>query len=169
MYNYFLARKTLETESLSDKLGDELLRLFQSQQAAVDAEVVALAVSPQLASVVVVVGSTLLLVVADKLASGGTVDALALAYCLDAIVDVGSDEDIDYVLVVTEHIVGGSAHEYAVALVGSLLDGIALELIEPFLREVVVVEVVVAQEGQVGVEERLEESLLLIVLLKELL
>ena len=169
MYNYFLARKTLETESLSDKLGDELLCLFQSQQAAVDAEVVALAMSPLLAGVVVVVGSTLLLVVADKLASGGTVDALALAYCLDAVVDVGSDEDIDYVLVVTEYIVGCSAHEYAVALVGSLLDGIALELIESFLGEVIVVEVVVAQEGKVGVEERLEESLLLIVLLKELL
>ena len=133
MYNYFLARKTLETESLSDKLGDELLCLFQSQQAAVDTEVVALTVSPLLASVVVVVGSTLLLVVADKLASSGTVDALTLAHCLDAVVDVGGDEDIDYVLVVTKHIVGGSAHEYAVALVGSLLDGIALELIESFL------------------------------------
>ena len=137
--------------------------------AAVDAEVVALAVSPLLASVVIVVGGALFLVAFDELAGGGSVDVLSLAHRLDAVVDIGGDEDVDHVLVVTQHIVGGSAHKHAVALVGSLLDGVALELVQAFLREVVVIEVVVAQERQMGMEERLEESLLLIVLLEEFL
>ena len=137
--------------------------------AAVDAEVVALAVSPLLAGIVIVVRGTLLLMAFDKLAGGGSVDVLSLAHCLDAVVDVGGDENIDYILVVAQHIVGGSAHKHAVALIGSLSDGVALELVQTFLREVVVIEVVVAQERQMGMEERLEESLLLIVLLEEFL
>jgi formate-dependent phosphoribosylglycinamide formyltransferase (GAR transformylase) len=36
-------------------------------------------------------------------------------------------------------------------------------------REVVVIEIAVAQEGQMGMEERLEDSLLLIVLLEDFL
>ena len=135
--------------------------------AAVDAEVVALAVSPLLAGIVIVVRGALLLMVFYELAGGGSVDVLSLANSLDAVVNVGGDEDIDHVLVVAQHIVGGSAHKHAVALVGSLLDGVALELVQAFLREVVVIEVVVAQERQMSVEERLEESLLLIVLLEE--
>ena len=137
--------------------------------AAVDAEVVALAVSPLLAGIVIVVRGSLLLMAFDKLAGAGSVDVLSLAHCLDAVVDVGGDEDVDYILVVTQHIVGGSAHKHAVALIGSLSDGVALELVQTFLREVVVIEVVVAQERQMGMEERLEESLLLIVLLEEFL
>ena len=137
--------------------------------AAVDAEVVALAVSPLLASVVIVVGGALFLVAFDELAGGGSVDVLSLAHCLDAVVDVGGDENIDHILVITQHIVGGSAHKHAVALIGSLSDGVALELVQTFLREVVVIEIVIAQEGQMGMEERLEESLLLIVLLEEFL
>ena len=137
--------------------------------AAVDAEVVALAVSPLLACIVIVVRGALLLMAFDKLAGGGSVDVLSLAHCLDAVVDVGGDEDVDYILVVTQHIVGGSAHKHAVALIGSLSDGVALELVQSFLREVVVIEVVVAQKRQMSMEERLEESLLLIVLLEEFL
>ena len=137
--------------------------------AAVDAEVVALAVSPFLAGIVIVVGGTLLLMAFDELASAGSVDVLSLAYCLDAVVDVGGDEDIDHILVITQHIVGGSAHKHAVALIGSLSDGVALELVQTFLREVVVIEVVIAQKRQMGMKERLEESLLLIVLLEEFL
>ena len=137
--------------------------------AAVDAEVVALAVSPLLAGIVIVVRGALLLMAFDELAGAGSVDVLSLAHCLDAVVDVGGDEDVDYILVVAQHIVGGSAHKHAVALIGSLLDGIALELVQAFLREVVVIEAVVAQERQMGMEERLEESLLLIVLLEEFL
>ena len=137
--------------------------------AAVDAEVVALAVSPLLAGIVIVVRGSLLLMAFDKLAGAGSVDVLSLAHCLDAVVDVGGDEDVDYILVIAQHIVGGSAHKHAVALIGSLSDGVALELVQTFLREVVVIEVVVAQERQMGMEERLEESLLLIVLLEEFL
>lgn len=137
--------------------------------AAVDAEVVALAVSPFLACIVIVVGGALLFMVFDKLAGGGSVDVLSLAYSLDAVIDVGGDEDVDHILVVTQHIVGGSTHKHAVALVGSLPDGVALELVQAFLREIVVIEVVVAQERQMSMEERLEESLLLIVLLEEFL
>ena len=105
----------------------------------------------------------------DKLAGAGSVDVLSLAHCLNAVVDVGGDEDVDHILVITQHIVGGSAHKHAVALIGSLSDGVALELVQTFLREVVVIKVVVAQERQMRVEERLEESLLLIVLLEEFL
>ena len=101
--------------------------------AAVNAEVVAFAVAPLLACIVIVVRGALLLMAFDKLAGAGSVDVFSLAHSLDAVVDVGGDEDVDHVLVITQHIVGGSAHEYAVALVGSLLDGIALELIESFL------------------------------------
>ena len=137
--------------------------------AAVDAEVVAFAVPPLLAGIVIVVGGTLLLVVLDELAGGGSVDVLSLAHGLDAVVDVGGDEDVDHVLVIAQHIVGSTAYENTVALVGCLLDGIALKLVQSFLREVVVIEIVVAQERQMGVEERLEESLLLIVLLEEFL
>ena len=137
--------------------------------AAVDAEVVALAVSPLLAGIVIVVRGSLLLMAFDKLAGAGSVDVLSLAHCLDAVVDVGGDENIDHILVITQHIVGGSAHKHAVALIGSLSDGVALELVQTFLREVVVIEIAVAQEGQMGMEERLEESLLLIVLLEEFL
>ena len=137
--------------------------------AAVDAEVVALAVSPLLACIVIVVRGALLLVTFDELAGGGSVDVLSLAHCLDAVVDIGGDEDINHILVITQHIVGGSAHEHAVALIGSLSDSVALELVQTFLREVVVIEIVIAQEGQMGMEERLEESLLLIVLLEEFL
>ena len=137
--------------------------------AAVDAEVVALAVSPLLAGIVIVVRGALLLMAFDELAGAGSVDVLSLAHCLDAVVDVGGDEDVDYILVIAQHIVGGSAHKHAVALIGSLSDGVALELVQTFLREVVVIEVVVAQERQMGMEERLEESLLLIVLLEEFL
>ena len=137
--------------------------------AAVDAEVVAFAVAPLLACIVIVVRGALLLMAFDKLAGGGSVDVLSLAHCLDAVVDIGGDEDVDYVLVITQHIVGGSAHKHAVALIGCLSDGVALELIQTFLREVVVIEIVIAQEGQMGMEERLEESLLLIVLLEEFL
>ena len=136
---------------------------------AVDAEIVALAVSPFLAGIVIVVRGALLLMTFDELAGGGSVDVLSLAHCLDAVVDVGGDEDVDYILVVAQHIVGGSAHKHAVALVGSLSDGVALELVQAFLREVVVIEAVVAQKRQMGMEERLEESLLLIVLLEEFL
>lgn len=137
--------------------------------AAVDAEVVALAVAPLLAGIVIVVGGALLFMVFDKLAGGGSVDVLSLAYSLDAVIEIGGDEDVDHILVVTQHIVGGSTHKHAVALVGCLSDGVALELVQAFLREVVVIEVVVAQERQMSVEERLEESLLLIVLLEEFL
>ena len=137
--------------------------------AAVNAEVVAFAVAPLLACIVIVVRGALLLMAFDKLAGAGSVDVFSLAHSLDAVVDVGGDEDVDYVLVITQHIVGGSAHEHAVALVGSLSDGVALELVQTFLREVVVIEIAVAQEGQMGMEERLEESLLLIVLLEEFL
>lgn len=136
---------------------------------AVDAEVVALAVSPFLAGIVIVVRGALLLMAFDKLAGGGSVDVLSLAHRLDAVVDVGGDEDVDYILEVAQHIVGGSAHKHAVALIGSLSDGIALELVQTFLREVVVIEIVIAQERQMGMKERLEESLLLIVLLEEFL
>ena len=136
---------------------------------AVDAEIVALAVSPLLACIVIVVRGALLLMAFDKLAGGGSVDVLSLAHRLDAVVDVGGDEDVDYILVVAQHIVGGSAHKHAVALIGSLSDGIALELVQTFLREVVVIEIVIAQERQMGMKERLEESLLLIVLLEEFL
>ena len=97
--------------------------------AAVDAEVVAFAVTPLLACIVIVVRGALLLVAFDKLASGGSVDVFSLADCLDAVVDIGGDEDVDHILVVTEHIVGGSAHENAVALIGCLLDSVALEFI----------------------------------------
>ena len=137
--------------------------------AAVDAEVVALAVSPLLACIVIVVRGALFLMAFDKLAGAGSVDVLSLANCLNAIVDIGGDEDVDHVLVITQHIVGGSAHKHAVALIGSLSDGVALELVQTFLREVVVIEIAIAQEGQMGMEERLEESLLLIVLLEEFL
>ena len=97
--------------------------------AAVDAEVVAFAVAPFLACIVIVVRGALLLMAFDKLAGAGSVDVFSLAHSLDAVVDVGGDEDVDYVLVITQHIVGGSAHEHAVALIGSLLDGVALEFI----------------------------------------
>ena len=137
--------------------------------AAVDAEVVAFAVSPLLACVVIVVGGALLLVAFDELAGGGSVDVLSLAYCLDAVIEIGGDEDIDHILVIAQHIVGGSTHKHTVALIGSLPDGVALELVQTFLREVVVIEVVVAQKRQMSMEERLEESLLLIVLLEEFL
>ena len=137
--------------------------------AAVDAEVVAFAVAPLLACIVIVVRGALFLVGFDKLAGAGSVDVLSLADSLDAVVDIGGDEDVDHVLVITQHIVGSSAHKHAVALIGSLSDGVALELVQTFLREVVVIEGVVAQEGQMCVEERLEESLLLIVLLEEFL
>ncbi len=112
--------------------------------------------APFLACIVIVVRGALLLVVFDELAGGGSVDVLSLAHGLDAVVDVGGDEDVDHVLVITQHIVGGSAHKHAVALVGSLLDGVALELVQSFLREVVVIEIVVAQERQMGVEESLK-------------
>ena len=137
--------------------------------AAVNAEVVAFAVAPFLACIVIVVRGALLLMAFDELAGAGSVDVLSLAHCLDAVVDIGGDEDVDHVLVITQHIVSGSAHENAVALIGSLSDGVALELVQTFLREVVVIEIAVAQEGQMGMEERLEESLLLIVLLEEFL
>ena len=58
--------------------------------AAVDAEVVALAVSPLLACIVIVVRGALLLVAFDELAGGGSVDVLSLAHCLNAVVDIGS-------------------------------------------------------------------------------
>ena len=77
--------------------------------AAVDAEVVALAVAPLLACIVIVVRGALLLVAFDKLAGGGSVDVLSLAHCLDAVVDVGGDENIDHILVITQHIVGSLA------------------------------------------------------------
>ena len=57
--------------------------------AAVDAEVVALAVSPLLAGIVIVVRGSLLLMAFDKLAGAGSVDVLSLAHCLDAVVAVG--------------------------------------------------------------------------------
>ena len=136
---------------------------------AVDAEVVALAVSPLLACIVIVVRGALLLMAFDELAGAGSVDVLSLAHRLDAVIDVGGDEDVEYILVITQHIVGGSAHKHAVALIGSLSDGVALELVQTFLREVVVIEIVIAQERQMGMKERLEESLLLIVLLEEFL
>ena len=137
--------------------------------AAVDAEVVAFAVAPFLAGIVIVVGGALLLVAFDELAGGGSVNVLSLAHCFDAVIEIGSDEDVDHILVIAQHIVGCSTHKHAVALVGSLLDGVALKLVQTFLREVVVIEAVVAQERQMSVEERLEESLLLIVLLEEFL
>ena len=84
--------------------------------AAVDAEVVALAVSPLLAGIVIVVRGALLLMAFDELAGAGSVDVLSLAHSLDAVVDVGGDEDIDHILVITQHIVGGSAHKHACLL-----------------------------------------------------
>ena len=101
--------------------------------AAVDAEVVALAVAPFLAGIVIVVGGALLLVAFDELAGGGSVDVLSLAHCLDAVIEIGGDEDIDHILVIAQHIVGGSTHKHAVALIGSLPDGVALELVQAFL------------------------------------
>ena len=97
--------------------------------AAVDAEVVAFAVSPFLALYSnhskrrAALGF-------DKLAGGGSVDVLSLAHCLDAVVDVGGDEDVN-------HILNHAAHsrrfcpQNAVALIGSLSDGVALELYRP--------------------------------------
>ena len=89
--------------------------------------------APLLACIVIVVRGALLLVGFDKLAGAGSVDVLSLAYCLDAVVYVGGDEDVDHVLVITQHIIGSSAHKHAVALIGSLSDGVALELVQTFL------------------------------------
>ena len=89
--------------------------------------------SPFLAGIVAIVGSTFFLMVGDEFAGSGTVDVLALANGLDAVVDIGGDENVDHVLIVAQHIVGCSSYKYAVALIGSLSDGIALKFIQTFL------------------------------------
>ena len=105
----------------------------------------------------------------DELAGCFFIDSLPLAHSLDAVVKVGCDKDIHDIGILAQHIVCSTSHEDTVALVGSLFDGIALKLVQSFLREIIVIKVIVAQKRQMGMEKRLEKAFLLIVLFEELL
>ena len=125
--------------------------------------------SPALARVVVVEGRAFLLLLLDEFPRRGPVDALPLAHALYAPVDVGRDEDVDHILQVAQDVIGRPPHKHAAALVGRLADGFALKQEKTLLREVVLIEIVVAHKRYVGVEQRAEESPLLVVLLEKLL
>lgn len=125
--------------------------------------------SPPLAGVVVVVRGTFALLLLDIFPGRGTVEAMPLAYSLYALVDVGCYENVDNVAPVAQYIVSSTSDEYAVALFSRLAYGITLELVEVLLREIILVEIALAEQWYMVVEQSAEEAFVLIVLLEELL
>lgn len=98
--------------------------------------------SPLFARVIIIVGCATFLTILNHFAGGFAVDALAPANILDALVDIGCDEDVDHIVHIAENIVGSAANKYAIALLSRFQDGVALKLIELFWREGILIVVV---------------------------
>lgn len=158
-----------QVESPADEIGNKRRCPLNAQQTRIDAQVVALRMSPLLACIVIVIRCPVVFLMSDVFACSGSVPTMPLAHTLNALVHVGRDENVDRVLVVAQHIVGSSSHEHTVPLVGSLAYRVALEEIEILLGEIVLIEIVIAQQRHVDMEQRFQEALLLIILFKELL
>ena len=170
-YAYLLhvSLQVSESEPAPHEVGNVVGRALKPQPRGVHAQVVRRAVAPGLARVVVVVGGAAALAALYYLARGGLVAALARGHLGGAVVEVGGYEHVNLVGAVAQYVVGAAAHEHARRLVGGAAYGVALKLEQALLRELVAVEVGAAHERHVQVEQRLEEPLLLVVLLEELL
>ena len=130
---------------------------------------VVLRVAPFLSRVVVIVRRALVLLACYYLACRGAVAPVPLAHRLNALVHVGSYEDVHHSLHVSKHIVGATPHEDARALLGRLPYRVTLKLEQTLLREIALVEVVVADVRRMHVEQRAQETPLFVVLLEHLL
>ena len=80
-------------------------------------------------------------------------ELMALANGLDAPLHVGSDENIHRILIVSQHVIGRSSHEDTTAFISSLTDCVALKAEQTLLREVVVIEIVIAYQRCMQVKE----------------
>jgi len=122
--------------------------------------------SPGVGTVVVVVGGALVVGLVHEGAGllFGEV-GMALADATDAVGFVGGDEDVDDVWLVAQDIVGTTAYEDARTLLGEVADGIALNLEQGFVAQLVAIEAGV-HEGHVDVEEFGEQACLFVLVLK---
>lgn len=143
---------TLDVKSFLNYGGNLMPRLFYSQEARIDAEVIAFAASPPLASIVIIIGGTLVFPIENVFPRLICIELMPFGYSCDALVDVGRDEDVDDVLPVAQHIVGRSAHKDATAGICCLEDSFALEAVKALLREVISIEIVISKQRNMGVE-----------------
>ena len=136
----------LQVKTFTDKPGDKIQSTFHPEDTGVDAQVVALCCPPRLSSIVIVIGCALLLMLVDIFPSVCPVETMPFADPLQPLVDIGGDENAHRVFHIPKHIVSSTSHEDTTTFLGSLADGIALKLIEAFLRELIFVIRTLAKE-----------------------
>ena len=127
----------LQSQLRPYKLLDEIGGFGDTQHGRIDAEVIALGSSPALVAVVVVVLGTTLLYMVDLLFCLSGADAFQTGDALDTRGHRGRDEDVDTTGVVAQHIVGTTTDEQTGLLVGQFADGIALQLKQGIVAEIV--------------------------------
>ena len=113
--------------SLAHVFGYKVGGGLQAQLAGVYTEVVALAVSPALAGIVIVIRGATALALADILLSLFGAQVAPPGYLGHTAVHAGCDKHVDHVGHVAQHVVGRASHEYTATLGSRLADGIALE------------------------------------------
>ena len=153
---------------LSDVLSNKTGRLGCANGAGVDTEVIAVGLSPVFASIVIIIGGTSALHMMDALDSFLKRHLLLFHKELGTRLDIGCDKDIDHIGEIAQHIVSTTAYKDARALLGRLNNGIALKLEEPFLLEIVLIEIAIPRVDVRQMEERTKEAFPFVALLEEL-
>ena len=129
----------LQVKTFTDKPGDKIQSTFHPEYTGVDTQVVALCCPPRLSSIVIVIGCALLLMLVDIFPSVCPVETMPFADPLQPLVDICRDKNAHRVFHIPKHIVSSTSHKNATAFLGSLADGIALKLVETFLRELILI------------------------------
>ena len=66
---------------------------------------------------------------------------------------MGGNEDVNHIVKVAQDIVGTSAHKNATAPICRLTNGVALKLKQTFLRQIVDIEIIIADKRKVVIED----------------
>lgn len=137
----------VEVELGIDEVDDELGALVASQGRHVDAEVVGLGGSPGVAGTEIVVIRTLCIGLLDDFRSSLAVDVLLAHDLVDAVFEVGGDEDADAMGMVAEDVVGSTTDNDARMFGGDARDDAALEGVDVVVGKLAaVVEVAASDE-----------------------
>lgn len=156
-----------DVQLLVDEGTDELSRFVDAEYRRIDAEVVIVGTSPCAGRVEVVVTCALCVPILDSPQRSLPVNLLGFHDASRAVVGGCRDEDADHARVFAEDVVRHAADEDSRAFACHLFDDAALQGEQVFLGQLVGVEVAAAEEGLHCPEERVQESLALIVPLED--